>query len=386
MSRQMQKRKTTWHRSEMLGCMTRHVAIGLCVLLSTGCSLIHATEIQYRDAGTGSGMDAGTDAGPYDSGTDAGTDAGTDTGMDAGSDFCAGNTCDTMDDACMNYSCNPDDGECIATPTALATSCETMTNACEAYTCDVDMEACVGGPTAAAEACEAMDTGCRDFSCQPSDGTCSDANINEGSACNECLSGAICISGTCAGGAMRPERFPCDLDGDACTADQCLSGICTTGNPLEGALEFVGVDLDGDLDVDRIRIGNVNPGGVFNFSMRGINLCTTDSSGTTCQLISAFINTFFDDNRAELEREAGEVALAADNRGTHICDYIRWDDDPPIDAGERAFYTMAANAGPSWSADADVVDNTGLADNMTFNRIDPASAPTSWIVGPMPVP
>lgn len=105
-------------------------------------------------------------------------------------------------------------------------------NPCTAGHCDLD-EGCSfeavdgpcddGNPCTAGDQClDAMCEGTEVAECCLEDSDCDDGNVCTADACLQ-------DSHVCANVAGANDLAPCDLDGDGCTLDQCLSGSCLAG-------------------------------------------------------------------------------------------------------------------------------------------------------------
>ena len=156
------------------------------------------------------------------------------------SDLCSPESCDTATGACVavdtcaaNEVCDPADGSCTTSCTSDA-DCD----ACFGETCDVGgTDLCVAGTAVDCDDADACtDDSCLDGVCSndavvcPTGETCSggvcavDTSCTSDADCDACLGETCDVGGTdnCAAGTP----IDCD-DGDACTDDSCLDGVCS---------------------------------------------------------------------------------------------------------------------------------------------------------------
>lgn len=243
-----------------------------------------------------------------------------------------GNACTTGDacssGACVGSAVNCDDSNPCTDDTCDAKlGCKVTANTAP---CDDDNpctigDACKNGQCApgSTKTC-ATDGGCAVGACSPVDGKCKFADAADGTLCddgNACSEADACKNGLCVGkpvacddaspctaDACDPKAGcthiaaggSCDLDDNACTADQCVDGTCTAGagkacddgNPCtadkcdvktgqcaydDSAFEGMGCDADGSLCTvgDLCKIGQCAAGKVLNCDDG--NVCTDDA-------------------------------------------------------------------------------------------------------------
>lgn len=146
-------------------------------------------------------------------------------------------TCSTANDTtCSQAQCIPGLGTCEAVAVNDGGGCEADGQSCTTDTCSSGL--CVEGPATSCVAC----TGTNDCAGLDCGGTPFFCNGAVCSCAVQCASSADCKRDSdpqCDGSVCAAEGYcqyldasdttVCDLDGLACTADSCLSGVCTAG-------------------------------------------------------------------------------------------------------------------------------------------------------------
>ena len=141
--------------------------------------------------------------------------------------LCEGVDCDDKNE-CTEDFCDEASGQCRSANRPNGTQCDSgeLRGVCEAGTC-IDADLC-------AEVDCSDDNDCTDDVCDPSNGSCSNPNKVNGSACEVDGLAGECTDGVCIG---LCEGVDCD-DDNPCTADDCdpMTGSCLH-TPVEEGIE-----------------------------------------------------------------------------------------------------------------------------------------------------
>jgi MYXO-CTERM domain-containing protein len=163
----------------------------------------------------------------------------------------------TPSDSChFAGTCSPATGVCSSPPVPNGTVCNDGNGCTQTDTCQSGI--CAGGNPVV---CTPSDQCHLAGTCNPANGTCSNPNANDGTACNDgnaCTKSDACQAGVCTGsnpvvctasdqchaaGTCNPANGTCSnpnatngtacSDGNACTQkDTCQAGVCTGSNPV----------------------------------------------------------------------------------------------------------------------------------------------------------
>jgi len=109
--------------------------------------------------------------------------------------------CDAQDSACSDAACDLNTYTCVGAPINDGGDCDdgdlcTTTSTCNAGTCTAGMLV----------DCKALDSACAVGTCNPDDGQCVASPANEGAACddnNNCTVASVCTAGAC-GDPLKP--------------------------------------------------------------------------------------------------------------------------------------------------------------------------------------
>ncbi len=172
---------------------------------------------------------------------------------------------------CVDLTCDPNTGDCDATPLEEGAPCN-VGNPC------ADAGVCTDGQCSGAQtvSCPAPADPCTVAFCDSKTGDCVEAPALEEAACDDgdpCTMDTFCVGGACTGGAATP----CPDDGDTCTLEECVAGEGCSFKPAEDGVACG----DGDVCTDETTCsGGKCQGGKTATCPPDGNPCTADTCVT----------------------------------------------------------------------------------------------------------